>query len=252
MRSANACLLIVAVLPLIAAQDALPTGEAIMDRYIAVTGGREAHERIQTEVRTTSVELKGRDVKFVATTYRAKPDKMYTIAEIPGAGKVEEGVNGDVAWSLTGASGPALKQGVEREFSVYGSRLDSELNWREWFPKAEVAGVEEFEGRACYKVLLADPNGEQHTRFFDKATGFLSRTLLEVKLPQGRFPMDLRFYDYRETGGVWQARRTVRVMPGQEMESRIEKLEINVEVDPARFAMPDAVKALVEKQKTGA
>jgi hypothetical protein len=64
--------------------------------------------------------------------------------------------------------------------------------------------------------------------------------------------MDMRFYDYRETGGVWQAHRTVRVMPGQEIESRIEKVEINVEIDPARFAMPDAVKALVEKQKSGA
>jgi hypothetical protein len=252
MRPVKAGLLMAAVLPLIAAQDALPRGETIVDRYIAVTGGREAYEKVKTEVRTVSVELKGRDVKFTATTYRARPDKMYTITEIPGAGKVEEGVDGDVAWSLTAASGPALKQGVEREFSVYGSRLDSELNWRKWFPKAEVAGVEEFEGRACYKVLLADPNGERHTRFYDKETGFLSRLLLEVQLPQGKFPMDMRFYDYRQAGGVWQARRTVRVMPGQEIESRVENIEINVEIDPARFAMPDAVKALVVKQKSGA
>jgi outer membrane lipoprotein-sorting protein len=252
MRPAKAGLLIAVVLPLVAAQDALPTGETIMDRYIAVIGGREAHERVKTEVRTTSMELKGRDVKFAVTVYRARPDKMYTITEIPGAGKVEEGVDGEVAWSLTAARGPALKEGVEREFSVYGSRLDSEMNWRKWFPKAEVVEVEEFEGRACYKLLLADPNGEQHTRFFDKETGFFVRMLLEVKLPQGKFPMDMRFYDYRETGGVWQAHRTVRVMPGQEIESRIEKIEINVEIDPARFAMPDAVKALVEKQKSGA
>ena len=126
MRPAKAGLLIAVVLPLVAAQDALPTGETIMDRYIAVIGGREAHERVKTEVRTTSMELKGRDVKFAVTVYRARPDKMYTITEIPGAGKVEEGVDGDVAWSLTAARGPALKEGVEREDLRRASRASEQ------------------------------------------------------------------------------------------------------------------------------
>ena len=252
MRPARYGLLVAVVLPLVAAQDAVPTGETVMDRYITVTGGREVHDGIKSEVRTVQVEFKGRDVKFAATTYRVRPDKMYTIAEIPGLGKVEEGVHGEVAWGLSGARGAALKEGVERELSVYGARLDSETNWRKWFPKEEVAGVEEFEGRSCYKLLLTDPRGEQHTRFYDKETGLLARVLLEVHLPQGKFPMDIRFYDYRETGGVRQAHRTVRVMPGQEMESRIEKIEINAEVDAERFVLPAAVKALMEKPKGGA
>ncbi|MBI5086764.1 MAG: hypothetical protein HZB13_19480 [Acidobacteria bacterium] len=251
MRLARACALFTIVAPLSAVQEALPAGESIVDRYIAVTGGREAHEGIKTEVRTVQVEVKGRELKFVATTYRARPDKMYTITEIPGLGKVEEGVNGEVAWSLSAVRGAALKEGVERDLSVYGSRLDSETNWRRWFSKAEVAGVEDFEGRACYKLLLTDPEGEQHTRFYDKETGLLARVLMEVKLPQGKFPMEMRFYDYRETGGVRRAHRTLRVMPGQEMESRIEKVEVNVEIDPARFALPAAVNALMEKPKGG-
>jgi hypothetical protein len=239
-------------LPLIAMQDGLPSGETIMDRYVAVTGGREAYERLKTEVRSVSMELKGRDLRFAVTIYRAMPDKLYTITDIPSMGKVEEGVNGDVAWSLSEARGAALKQGAERELALYGARLDAELNWRKWFPKAENAGTEEFEGRTCYKLLLTEPDNEQHTRYYDKETGFLSRLLMEVKLPQGKFPMDVRFYDYRDTGGLVQAHRTVRVLPGQEMESRVEKIEINVEIDPERFAIPEPVKALVEEQKPGA
>ena len=251
MISSRIGLLCMSFVSFASAQETLPAAATIMDRYVSATGGREAYEKLKTEVRTVTLELKVRDVRFTVTTYRAKPNKMYTITEIPGVGKVEEGVDGDVAWSLSEARGAALKQGAERDFALYGARLDAEVNWNEWFPRAEVISTEELEGHTCYKVLLTDKDGEQHSRWYDKEAGFLVKLVLQVKLPQGQFPMEVRFYDYRETGGLLQASRTVRVMPGQEMESRLEKIETNVEIDPARFAMPDAVKALVEKQKAG-
>ena len=252
MISSRIGLLCMSFFSFAAAQDPLPAAATVMDRYVSVTGGREAYEMLKTEVRTVLLELKGRDMRFTVTTYRAKPNRMYTITEIPGVGKVEEGVDGDVAWNLSEARGAALKQGAERDFALYGARLDAEANWEEWFPKAEVVSTEEVEGRTCYKLVLTDKDGEQHSRWYDKEAGLLVKLLLQVKLPQGQFPMEMRFYDYRETGGLLQARRTVRVMPGQEMESRVEKIETNVEIDPARFAMPDAVKALLEKQQPGA
>jgi hypothetical protein len=251
MKRAIAVLLLAAALPLMAAEDALPKGEEIMDRYVAVTGGREVYEKLTTLIRTVTMEVKAQDLRFPVTTYLAKPGKAYTVAEIPSAGKVEEGVDGEVAWSMTAARGAALKQGGERELSVFGSRLDAVLNWREWFPRAENAGTEVFEGRTCHKLVLTDLGGGQHTRFYDKETGLLARVLLEVQLPQGKLPMETRFYDYRETGGPREAYRTVRTISGQEIETRVEKIEINGEIDPARFAMPDVVKALLEKQKSG-
>jgi hypothetical protein len=231
-----------------AAQEALPTGAAILERYVEVTGGRAAYANRKTEVRTISMEVKGRDLRFTAVSYRARPDRMYTVTEIPGMGKVEEGVGESVAWSLSDARGAVVKQGAEREFALYGANMDAEANWKEWFPKVETAGTEEFEGRTCYKVLLTDPSGEQHSRWYDKQTGYLAKLVLQVKLQQGQFPMEMRLYDYREAGGVIQAHRVLRIMPGQEMESRVDKIEANVEIDPARFVMPDAVKALAEKK----
>jgi len=232
-----------------AAQEPLPPAESILERYVAVTGGRGAYEQLKTEIRTVTLELKPRDLRFAVTTYRARPNRMYTVTEIPGIGKVEEGVDGDVAWSLAAARGATLKQGAERDFALYGARLDGEVNWADWFPKAETAGIEEFEGRPCYKLLLTQKNGEQHSRWYDKESGFLVRLILQVKLPQGQFPMEMRLYDYRDAGGLKVAHRTVRIMPGQEMESRVEKVEANVPIDPSRFDLPEAVKSLVEKPK---
>jgi hypothetical protein len=47
MIPAKAGLLIAVVTPLVAPQDAPPTGETIMDRYIAVTGGPRAARKSQ-------------------------------------------------------------------------------------------------------------------------------------------------------------------------------------------------------------
>jgi outer membrane lipoprotein-sorting protein len=234
---------------LAATQDPLPTADQILERHVAVTGGRAAYEQLKSELRVVSMELKGRDVRFTATVYRARPNRMYTVTEIPGLGKIEEGVDGEVAWSVSANRGAVLKQGAERDFALYGARLDTEANWKDWFPKAEMAATEEFEGRTCYKLLLTDKEGDQHSRWYDKETGFLVRVVLLVKLPQGQFPADMRFYDYRKAGDLLVAHRTVRVMPGQETESRIEKIEPNIEVDPERFALPDAIKALVDKRE---
>jgi hypothetical protein len=53
------------VLPLLAsrilsAADALPTGEAILDKYIEVTGGKAAYEKKISEVSTGVMEFTGK------------------------------------------------------------------------------------------------------------------------------------------------------------------------------------------------
>jgi len=251
MTSVQTVLLFAALLPQGGAQDPLPKGEAIMDRYVAVTGGREAYEKRRTEVRTITMEVKGKDLRFAVTVYRAQPNKGYSISDIPGMGKVEEGTDGEVAWGLTSARGAVIKQGTERDMALYGAVMNVDVRWREFFPTAETAGTENIDGRTCYKLLLTATDGNQHTRYYEKETGFLAKVVLKVTTPQGQFPVELLLYDYRPAGGVVQSHRSVKVLPGQEIESKLEKLETNVEIDPSRFALPEAVKALIEKQKAG-
>lgn len=109
-----------AVPALLGAQQVLPKAEEILDRYVAVTGGREAYQKRRSEVRTAKLELVGKDVSFIATTYRAAPGKGYSVMEIPGIGRVEEGTDGEVAWSLSVARGPLTKEGFERDIVVPG------------------------------------------------------------------------------------------------------------------------------------
>src|SRR5262249_52461123 len=64
------------------AADPLPTGEAILDKYLEVTGGKAAYEKKQTEIQSAVMEFVGKGVKANMTIYHAAPNKSYSVAEI--------------------------------------------------------------------------------------------------------------------------------------------------------------------------
>ena len=99
-----------------AADDIKP--EAILDKYVEVTGGRAAYEKIQTEVSTGTLEITSMGLSGALTSYRAAPDKSYTVIDFTGMGKAEEGSNGVVAWSNNPGEGPRIKQGDERAVAL--------------------------------------------------------------------------------------------------------------------------------------
>src|ERR1019366_3689049 len=78
-RIAFPALLLLAA-PAFAADDIKP--EAILDKYVEVTGGRAAYEKIQTEVATGTLEIAGMGLSGMLTSYRAAPDKSYTVIDL--------------------------------------------------------------------------------------------------------------------------------------------------------------------------
>src|SRR5690242_15839988 len=80
------------------AADPLPSAESILDRYVQVTGGKAAYEKRKTEIAHGTVEYAAIGIKGSLTRYAAEPDKYYASLEIDGLGKVETGINGQVAW----------------------------------------------------------------------------------------------------------------------------------------------------------
>src|ERR1043166_7944689 len=102
----GAVLFSASVLP---AADTLPKAETILDKFIEVTGGKAAYEKRHTEVSTGSMEIVGKGIKGTLTSYRSEPDKSYTEIDIQGIGKVQEGSDGAVAWSLSAMQGPRVK-----------------------------------------------------------------------------------------------------------------------------------------------
>ena len=105
------------------AADPLPKAEAILDKYIEVTGGKAAYEKKRTEVSTAVMEFIGKGVKANMTSYHAEPNRSYLVVEIEGIGKMEEGTDGSVVWERSALKGPRVKTGEERAVSLRASSI---------------------------------------------------------------------------------------------------------------------------------
>jgi hypothetical protein len=241
------------VVPLLAcrilsAADALPTGEAILDKYIEVTGGKAAYEKKVTEVSTGVLEFTGKGVKAHITSYQAAPNKSYTVVEIDGIGKMEEGTDGSLVWERSALKGPRLKSGEERAVSLRGASIQHDVRWRDFFQKVECTGVEPIDGHICYRVVLTPKDGQTETRYYDKKSYLLVRTNLILKNEMVEIPTEMSVSDYRSVDGVLMPFQLKQKVLGQEFTITHESIQNNVDIPKERFALPDDVKALVQSQ----
>ena len=228
------------------ADEALPKAETIIEKYIEATGGKAAYEKLRTEITTATMELVGKGIKGTLTTYKAAPDKSYTVTEIEGIGKIEEGSNGQVAWSRSAIQGPRVKDGPEKALALHAGRFNGELHWRDLYKKVETTGTETVDGKECYKLILTPNDGNPITRFYDKKSSLLVKTAMTVKTQMGDFPVESMVSDYRKEGEILMAHRVMQKAAMGEITVVLESVKYNAEIPKNRFDLPEDIKPLVK------
>jgi len=225
----------------------LPKGEAILDKYVEVTGGKAAYARVHSEVSTGTMEFKSVGLKGRMTAYTAEPGKRYTEMDIEGVGKMSEGTDGDVAWSMSAMQGNHVKEGDERAESLLQAKFNADLNWRDQFKSAETAGIETVDGKECYKVLLVPKSGGTHTRWYDKDSNLLVKMSMTAKTPMGELATESVLSDYRKEGDILMPHKIVSKVATMEIAMIIDSVKLNPEIPKDRFDIPDEIKALLKK-----
>ncbi|MGH9593956.1 MAG: hypothetical protein ACRD5L_12760 [Bryobacteraceae bacterium] len=231
------------------AADPLPSAESILDRYVEVTGGKQAYQKRKSEISRGTVEYAALGIKGAYVRYAAEPDNYYSTLEIEGLGKVEMGVTGGVAWESSALLGPRIKSGVERAEAIREATLNASLDWRRLYSKVNTEGVETIDGEECYKVVMTPPEGHPETAYFEKKSG------LEVKLTaigvtqMGEIPMELVVSEYKNLGGILAPAKVTQKAGGQELTILLDTVEANPKIPQERFDLPADVQALVAKAK---
>ncbi len=229
------------------AADDLPKAETILDKGIEATGGKAAYQKIHTEVATGSMSING--ITGTSTTYKAEPDKVLNEIVFQGIGSMQEGSNGKVAWSNSAMQGPHVKEGEEKEVALMMARFDAEVNWRSLYPKVETVGTETVDGAECYKVLLTPKAGKPMTRYYDKRTGLLRKLSMTATTPMGEVNVESTFDDYRKDGDILSPHKMTNQAMGQQFVITIDKVEYNAEIPASKFDLPEAIQALLAKDK---
>lgn len=231
-----------------AADDIKP--EAILDKYIEATGGRAAYEKIKTEVATGTLEITSIGLSGTLTSYRAAPDKSYTLIEFSGGvGKAEEGSDGQVAWAVNGMQGPRIKEGDERAVALRRDAFNADLRWRDFYKKADLAGNADVAGKPCYKLVLTPNQGADETRYYDKSSSLLVKVVLPITTPEGAATAEISLSDYRDEGGILVPHTITQTIPGADILVKIESVKHNPEIAANRFDLPAEIKALTADKK---
>jgi len=200
--------------------EALPKAETILDRYVEVTGGKAAYEKRKNEIETGTIEVKAQGLKGTYTRYMGEPAEAYSIIELAGVGKIEEGVDKGVAWEKNAMLGPRVKSGVEKAQALREATFNSPLHWRELNSKVETAGTETIDGEICYKVVLTPAEAPPETMYFQKKSGFAVKITTTVVSIMGEAPAEMFANDYKSFGGIMMATRITQRAGGQRKTSK--------------------------------
>jgi hypothetical protein len=245
MQSRLACALLVSAATALAAD--LPSGENLLQRFIDRSGGEKAYAQAKNAQMTGTVEIAGRNISGNVEMVQ-EGEKSWTALDLPGIGRIEQGFNGETAWEKNAIQGARLVEGEEKSVMRRDSRF-ALTNWRDEYSSARTIGEENIDGKAAWKVEMMPKDGRPETFYFDKNSSLLVRMSAVVSTPLGEIAADVTLSDYRPVDGIQTPFTMTQAAMGQTIIMHFDKIVYNGAIPQDRFALPEDVKALLQKTK---
>src|SRR6266704_4001286 len=227
---------------------AAPAADAILNRYIQVLGGAERLAALTSFVGKGSYEGFDSYHGKVALEVYAKATGQRSVIVHTKNGDSVTTYDGRNAW-IVGPDKPVSVLQLAPGGDLDGIKLDSEIafpaklkqaltDWHTGFPTTTI-------NDHPVQVVQAMAGGSRVKLFFDKETGLLTRVVRYSKTVVGAVPIQIDYSDYREVAGVkmpfqWRLTWT----DGQSI-YKLDEVQPNVTIDPAKFARPLAPAAPV-------
>jgi hypothetical protein len=249
MRNHFAAALIFSALvlaPAIAAD--VPSAEALLQRFADSTGTPAAIAAIHNARMTGSVEITGMGISGKAEIVE-EGEKTWTAIDLQGLGRIEQGFDGETAWEKNAIQGTRLIEGEEKSMMKRSSGFSLLTSWKDDYVSAKTVGESISGGKAAWKVEMTPKEGKPETFFFNKESGLLTGMSAVVTTALGDIPAEVLFSDYRRVGAITTAFTMTQKAMSQEIVMKFDRVEWNVPLPKDRFALPDDVRALLNKQQ---
>jgi hypothetical protein len=223
----------------------LPPAKQVLERYLEVTGGRAAHEKLRHKTLSGRFEVKARGLNGTFLLQQSAPDKLTMKVVLPGLGTVVTGSDGTHAWEVSDATGPRLLQGGEKDEAMLQAAFDADLRPETVYARMETVRVEEISGKPAYVVELTPRRGgPPRTYFFERDSGLLVKILTTAATAMGESLVS----DYRAEGAILTPHTLTLTALGMQQVMTVESFS-TAPVPPDAYAMPAAVRALLAPAK---
>ena len=225
-----------------------PSGESLVQKYIDRSGGAAAYAKAKSVALSGTVEMAAQNISGNVTIFE-EGEKSYTAMEFGGIGKIEEGYDGQTAWQNSALQGPRILDGDEKISAKRGATLGLITNWREVYKEARTVGLESVDGKPAWKVEMIAREGKPETFYFDRDSGLLVRTSAVVSTPMGEIKTESSISDYRPVDGILTPFTMTEKAMNNNIVMHFQSVAYNAAIPPDRFALPPAVKDLLNKKQ---
>lgn len=227
----------------------LPPPEEIFDRYIEVTGGRAAYEKLHNMVLRGTISITSSGLSVGVSMYRASPNKHLQLIESEGVLTFRQGFDGETLWQMNRDNVARIFDGPSKVAQVNEETFNAELRLPDFHDGVYTVKIEEMSGEPCYHVLLTTPQVTAQHRYYSVESGLLVARRVVQPGPRGGVSMLVELSDYRETAGVQFPRRFRKTQMGQEMITIMDSAEVNVDFPADLFDLPEEVRTALEERQ---
>ena len=221
----------------------LPTANDIFTKSIAAIGGEAAIRKHTSMVTKGTLSMTAAGMSGKLEIISLAPNKILSIMEFPGVGKITQGFDGTVGWSMNPMQGPSLIEGPMLDELKKSSDMYKDLDPSKIWGKAETKGAVNFGGVACYEIIVSGGPGDG-ALYYEIQTGLTRGMVLTVESPMGKMPSTTIMSDYKEFDGVKIATRTDVEAMNMKQVLVVDSVDYKL-IDPSIFNLPPEIKALV-------
>jgi hypothetical protein len=231
------------------ATEKLPSVEKVLERFVKVSGGRDALLRHKSMTMHGRYQESARNLDL-ATAFYTKDGKMLQKIIFPDGREDLSGYDGQTAWDLDAHGKVSIHEGDEVKTIARDADMYYHLHVMNYFRTMEVVDVKEFNGRPCYHLKGVNNWGKQNEQFYDTENGLLLGYAFNTAWRGGKGDATETFEDYKDFGGV--------LLPAKDTSRDGDTLAVSFitdvtydDVDDALFQLPEAVQKAKAALKTG-
>jgi hypothetical protein len=229
-----------------ARQDPLPPAREIVARHVAAIGGEAAFRAVRSIHARGRLEIPAQGIGGDLEVFAARPDKLLYRANVTGIGRIENGYDGQSAWSMSSIAGPELLKGRQLSETADDAWFDSPLHLSDHVRELTTVARTEFDGHPAYRVKVVFASGNEQFEYYDMASGLQIGSEATRATPQGPIPTVNVLRNYQKFGPLLQATVNVQRAIGLEQVVTITACEYD-SVPDAVFEPPAEIRALLQR-----
>ncbi len=223
------------------AAESAPSVDEIIAKNIQARGGLEKIKAVRTMRATGTIDQGDFRARFVQENER--PNKVREEFIIQGMAQVEA-YDGKTGWQVSpfeGRKDPDKLSADDMKGLITDADIDGQLvDYKNKDHRAEFIGHDSVEGTDCYKIKLTLSNSDVRYYYID-TDSFLELKVETERSIRGTVRYSETYYgDYDQVNGIYFPFAFESGQKGSPFRVKftVDKIEINVPIDDARFTMP--------------